>query len=82
MSAQERHTSSGMTPALMRSPNTLQPRHSPRADSKNAAVARRPTTTQVAVLSPKPNQSTIAVEENTTPMAWAKRFGGPGTSRG
>ena len=31
---------------------------------------------------PTPNHRIRAVLENTTPMAWAKRLGGPATSRG
>ena len=47
-----------------------------------AAAASRATTTQVAVDRPKPNQRMRAVVENSTPMAWANRLGGPATSFG
>ena len=82
MSAQAAHTSSGMTPARIRAPKTMQPRQIANADSRKAAAASRAATTQVAVARPNPNHRTSAVEEKATPMAWANRLGGPATSFG
>jgi len=60
----------------------MQPRHTPKADSSVAPAASTPRTTQDAVAYPNPYQRKRAVVEKTTPMAWAKRLGGPATSFG
>ena len=82
MSAHAAHTVVGDEPIRISTAKTLQPRHRPKADSSSAAPASSPTTTQAAPWAPTPNHSTTAVVENTTPMAWAKRLGGPATGRG
>lgn len=38
--------------------------------------------TSVATADPTPYQAMRAADEKVTPMAWANRFGGPGTGRG
>ena len=81
-SAHSRHTFSGITPAFMSNPKILQPTQKPARDSKAAATMIKPSTAHVAVWSPKPNHRTTAAVENAVPIAWAKRFGGPGTGLG
>src|SRR5450830_161466 len=81
MSAHASQTSSGIAPSFIRMPKALHPRQRPRADSRKAATASEPTTIQVAVDSPNPNQRMRAVDEKATPTAWANRLGGPATKR-
>ncbi len=75
------HTDSGTTPAFINRAKTLQPRQIPKADSKKAAPASMTTTTRAAPGAPD-SQSRDPLMENTTPMACANRFGGPGVNRG
>src|SRR6202789_3031999 len=81
MSAHSAQTCSGTSPSPISSANTRQPRHSPSTDSRPAATTSNPSTTSAAVPSPSTSPSTSAAEDIAAPIAWANRFGGPGTGR-
>jgi hypothetical protein len=77
MSAHSSQIEEGIIPIFIKIPKILHPRQYPRAASNTAAMLSIPITIWAA---PTPTLSarTRAVEENATPIPWAKRFGGPG----
>ena len=81
-SAQAAQTCSGITPARIRIANSLQPMQMPNADSSVAATVIVATSTSANVVAPNAKWAINAAVDSTAPMPWAKRFGGPSTSRG
>ena len=82
MSRHASHVPAGITPARISSRKTQQPAQNPTIDSRRANTSNTPTSIEATVRSPKARLITAAEVENTSPTDWAKRFGGPGTSRG
>ncbi len=80
-SAHSRQISSGISPTRISTAKIRQPRQSPNAASRNAAPSSG-TRTQRATLHPALTQTIRAAVLKKAPMAWAKRFGGPGVSLG
>lgn len=80
--AHSAHTRSGIKPRRINLAKIAQPRQNPSAASSVAAAAMAPTSSWAMPVAANPKWATVAATESVAPIAWAKRFGGPGTGRG
>ena len=78
MSLHAAQTLLGMTPTRMSQRKAVQPRQIPANASSDAAAVSPQIKTTASVSAPVA-EAISAAPENTRPMLWAKRFGGPGT---
>ena len=69
-----------MTPSFIKYPKAMQPRHTAKTLSRNAATTNAAMTDCDAPYAPA-TYNTEAVMVNAAPTPCANRFGGPGTSR-
>ncbi len=73
-------TSAGMRPQRIRRLNAMQPRQMAAKASSEAATVSPAISTYETGCAPA-SQAIEAAVVNSVPIAWAKRFGGPGTKR-
>jgi hypothetical protein len=81
MSLQDSQTDAGIAPTRISCRKAKQPRQTPAKASRLAANISAPITPRANVVAPA-RDAARADTENTRPIPWANRFGGPGTNFG
>ena len=75
-------TGSGIRPIRINTANALQPRQIPAKASSDAATTSPPMSTMPNVWLSNTSHAIDAAPETSSPIAWAKRLGGPAVSLG